>query len=225
MLALTCHALPWQSAKCNELITIPFTWNKSPKISETSFFGYAFVKWMLELGYLYAVFPLRARPHLAKHELPHPPPPMQLRWTVTLCTCKMMCYKFIVWLLTKQRIVTEIWRPWGHKCGVPGVYLFSNLSINYIPIYNYSCLNLRRQQKHIFLMMEPDKCQVWDETPNSKDQDVIIHWHISRSNDREVCSIHEWWSARGKMCSSTNSSTRYVSWIIPQMNKLWEAII
>ena len=168
MIALTCHTLPWQSAKCNELMIMPFTWNKLPKISKMSFFGYAFVKWMLALGYLHAVFPLTARPHLAKSELPPSPHATEMNSnTVYLCNDVFQIYW--IWLrklLTKQRIVTEIWRPWGHKCGVPGVYLLTKLSINYSPIHNSSCLNLR-QQKHIFLTMEPDKCQVWDETPNS----------------------------------------------------------
>jgi hypothetical protein len=42
------------------------------RISETYFFGDASVRRMLALGYLHAIFPLRVRPHLARHELlPH----------------------------------------------------------------------------------------------------------------------------------------------------------
>lgn len=110
-------------------------------------------------------------------------------------------------------IVTEIWRPWGHKCGVPGLYLFTNLSINYSPTHNSSCLILRRQPYDGTRQMPGLR---WD--PQLLDQNVIIHRHISRSNDREVCSIHAWRSARGKLCSSTNSSTWNVSWIIPQIS-------
>jgi hypothetical protein len=55
-------------------MTLPFTSNKSPKISEMYFFWDALVKWTLALGYLHAVFPLRVTPYLAETELPPPLP-------------------------------------------------------------------------------------------------------------------------------------------------------
>jgi hypothetical protein len=118
-----------------------FTWNKSPKFSETYFSGDTLAKWIMGLGCLHDIFQMKARPHLTKTELPTQPLPMQPRWTVIASspkswtqvsstpTCQIPRQTFI------SSYMMCLWGI-GDKPTVSGGLHFTMVNSNYPTVHN-----------------------------------------------------------------------------------------